>query len=72
MFVTIVEGALAAVAIYLAIGALVALPFLTIGIGRVDQSARGAPWTFRILVLPGVVAMWPLVIQRWLSARRIR
>jgi hypothetical protein len=72
MIVRIVEGALLAVAIYLAIGSLLALPFLTVGIGRVDPAAKGAPFTFRVLVLPGVVAMWPFILRRWLSSRRFR
>jgi hypothetical protein len=61
---------LVAFAAYLAIGAIVAAPFLTFGIGRVDPGAEKAPWTFRLLVLPGVVALWPFVLRRWLTARR--
>jgi len=71
MIVELVQGALLAVAIYIAIGSLVALPFLIVGIGRVDPAAKGAPFAFRTLVLPGVVAMWPFMLRRWLSSRRI-
>jgi len=72
MIVDAVRGALFVVAGYLAIGSLVAVPFLIFGIGRVDPAAKAAPWTFRALVFPGVVAMWPLVVRRWLSSRRGR
>jgi hypothetical protein len=72
MIVDVARGALFAVATYLAIGSLVAVPFLIFGIGRVDPAAKAAPWTFRALVFPGVVAMWPLVVRRWLSSRRGR
>ena len=64
----VVHGALYALAIYLAIGSIVAVPFLIFGIGRIDPAAKAAPLTFRALVLPGVVAMWPLMLQRWLMS----
>jgi hypothetical protein len=72
VIVAVVRGGLFAVATYLAIGSLVAAPFVIFGIGRVDPSARGAPLMFRALVFPGVVAMWPLILRRWIGSRRVR
>lgn len=46
------------------IGLVVALAFLLIGLDRVDAAARGA-YTFRPLLLPGLVLLWPLVLLRW-------
>jgi len=46
------------------IGAVVALVFLTIGIDRIDEDARGA-YVFRPLLIPGVLLIWPLVLWRW-------
>lgn len=46
------------------IGALVAALFLTIGIDRIDEDARGA-YVFRPLLIPGVLLIWPLVLWRW-------
>lgn len=45
-------------------GAAVAVVFLLVGIGRVDDSARGS-YTFRPLLVPGVLLLWPLVLMRW-------
>ncbi len=45
-------------------GALVALAFLTFGIDRLDEDARGA-YVFRLLIIPGVLLIWPLVLWRW-------
>ncbi len=45
-------------------GALVALVFLTVGIDRVDEDARGA-YAFRLLLVPAVVLIWPLILWRW-------
>ncbi|QBY01144.1 hypothetical protein E2K80_10755 [Rhodophyticola sp. CCM32] len=50
--------------IWLWVGAAVALAFLTIGMGRIDEDARGA-YVFRPLIAPGVIMIWPLVLWRW-------
>ncbi|MCY4152995.1 MAG: hypothetical protein OXE94_12290 [Aestuariivita sp.] len=46
------------------IGAVVALVFLIFGISRIDEDARGA-LSFRPLLIPGILIIWPLVIWRW-------
>ena len=46
------------------IGAAVAAIFLTIGIDRIDENARGA-YVFRVLLVPAVILIWPLVLWRW-------
>jgi len=46
------------------IGLAVAALFLVFGLDRLDESARGA-FTFRVLIIPGLVLLWPLVICRW-------
>jgi hypothetical protein len=46
------------------IGLAVAVVFLTFGIDRVDQNARGA-YVFRVLLLPATILIWPLVLWRW-------
>lgn len=46
------------------IGVLVSLVFLTIGLGQIDEDARAAV-TFRPLLVPGILVLWPLVLWRW-------
>ncbi|MEL6586290.1 MAG: hypothetical protein AAFQ50_06440 [Pseudomonadota bacterium] len=50
--------------LWLAIGALVAVPFLLWGLDRIDPDADGA-YVFRPLLVPGVLLIWPLVLWRW-------
>ena len=57
------------VEIYGFAGMAVAALFLTIGIDRVDASARRS-YMFRPLIVPGVVVLWPLVLVRWLALER--
>ena len=50
---------------YALLGLGFALPFLRWGITRVDTAARGTSLGFRLLLLPGSVALWPLLAWRW-------
>jgi hypothetical protein len=63
---TILFGVLVA---YVAIGFIAALAFIVVGVVRVQPvpATIGA----RILLLPGATALWPLVLARWFSARRM-
>jgi len=54
--------------LYLGLGALFAVPFLLLGVQRLDHAADGA-WTFRLLALPGCVALWPVLALKLLRRR---
>jgi hypothetical protein len=49
---------------YLALGLCAAAAFLAFGLSRVSASARGA-YAFRVLIVPGLVLLWPHVLFRW-------
>lgn len=51
---------------HLLVGALFGLAFVSFGIGRLDEAARGSSLAFRAMVLPGCIVLWPLVAYRWL------
>jgi hypothetical protein len=59
------------VTIWLAIGVVVGVAFLFLGIDRIDPAARGA-YAFRPLLLPGLTLLWPFVAFRWFSLARRR
>lgn len=50
--------------LWLYAGAAVAALFLLIGIDRIDEDARGT-YSFRPLLVPGILLLWPLVLWRW-------
>ena len=58
-----------ALAAYGFVGTVFAVVFITVGIHRVDPVAEHAPLGFRLIVLPGVAALWPLLLTRWLRGR---
>jgi hypothetical protein len=51
--------------LYLAVGVLFAIPFVTRGVQRIDPAARDGSWGFRILIVPGATLLWPLLARRW-------
>lgn len=57
-------------ACYAAIGLPFAVVFLFRGLMTVDPAANNAPWSFRLLIGPGVVAFWPLMLLRWKNSMR--
>jgi hypothetical protein len=63
---------LLALTVYAGVGVIVGLGFVILGISTVDHAARGAgaPWHFRLLILPGAAALWPFVIRWWIVASR--
>lgn len=56
-------------ALYAGAGLVFALFFVTRGVGRVDPVARESTWGFRLIIVPGVVALWPLLARRWLRGQ---
>jgi hypothetical protein len=53
--------------IYAALGIAFALIFVMRGIVRVDPRVAESPKRLRLLIFPGVVALWPLVARRWIA-----
>jgi hypothetical protein len=54
--------------IYAALGVLFALTFVFLGVQKVDRQAAGTGVMFRLLILPGSAALWPLLLKRWIHA----
>ena len=65
-----VESVLLLRAIYAVAGVLFAAAFVTVWVERVDPVARRAPWGFRLIISPGVAALWPLLLARWVKGGR--
>ena len=59
-----------ALALYIVVGLVTALAFVGVGLARVLPHGATATLGARILFLPGATLLWPLVLHRWLRARR--
>jgi hypothetical protein len=57
---------------YALTGAIFSAVFVLFGIHRVDPIAEHSPIGFRLIVMPGAAALWPLLLSRWLRVSRGR
>lgn len=54
-----------ALSVYVAVGVAFAVAFVCVGVKRIDSQAIGTGVGFRILIFPGSVAFWPLLLRSW-------
>ena len=64
---TIARVVVGACELYAVAGLLFAIAFLPGAIVRVDERLHGSPSAVRLLILPGVAALWPLFAWRWVT-----
>lgn len=65
MSVSLAELVVGLAGVYLAGGALFAVPFAARGVARIDPLATGSTIGFRVLIVPGTMLFWPLLLLRW-------
>ena len=65
MFETLVKIFVYALETYAGLGLIFAVLFVSIGVQRFDSEAQGSGIGFRLLILPGVAAFWPMFLRRW-------
>ena len=53
---------------YLAIGLLFGLWFVLKGVQKVDAGMNEAKWNLRLLILPGSIALWPVMLRKYLKS----
>ncbi|TAL00619.1 MAG: hypothetical protein EPO07_09445 [Verrucomicrobia bacterium] len=58
---------LIALGVYLACGFVFAIPFVLGGVKKIDPHAAHGSWGFRLFIIPGTMAFWPLLLKRWAS-----
>ena len=68
----IVSLLLVIVAVYLAAGVVFAIPFVLKGVAKIDESAHGAKWGFRVIIVPGTIIFWPFLLKRWVRSTKTK
>ncbi len=53
---------------YLFIGLVFALWFVFRGVQKVDAGMEGASWKLRLLLLPGAMAFWMVLLIKYVKA----
>src|SRR5438034_7440019 len=55
---------------YLACGLVFAIPLALVGVKKIDPHAAHGSWGFRLLIIPGTMAFWPLLLRRWATGAK--
>jgi hypothetical protein len=58
--------------LYILVGVVFAVPFVVRKVGTLDPVAKHGTWGFRSLILPGAVALWPLLLLRLVRGEKPR
>ena len=56
--------------LYLLAGLVFAVAFALRGCERLDPAAATGSWGFRLVIVPGAAALWPLLLRRWRAGVR--
>ena len=56
------------VAVYLVAGFVFSIPFVIRGVTQIDEGAVGTKWGFRLIIIPGSMVFWPLLLKKWIQA----
>lgn len=65
----IIAVLLLVIGVYFMLGLFFSAAFLTKGIAKVDASTHGASIGFKLLLVPGCTALWPVLLMKWLKSR---
>lgn len=57
-------------AAYLTAGFIFAIPFVIKGVTQIDEGTAGSKWGFRIIIIPGTIVFWPLLLKKWINAKK--
>ncbi|OEK01943.1 hypothetical protein BFP97_10625 [Roseivirga sp. 4D4] len=55
---------LIALGIYILIGIVFYFPFIKNGVRKIDEGVKDAPRFMKILIFPGTVALWPILLKK--------
>ena len=58
------------VGVYLAIGVIFAIIFLLKGVNKVDEGAKDAGFFFKLLIFPGCILFWIVLLPKWLKSKK--
>ena len=58
------------VIVYLAAGLVFAVPFVIKGVTAVDEAATGSKWGFRLIIVPGTIVFWPVLLKKWIRSTK--
>jgi len=70
MLTTIVSVFLVAITAYLIAGIVFTIFFQAKGLSKIDEGVHGSSWGFRIIIIPGCIVLWPVLLKKWIKRTR--
>ena len=70
MLTTIVSVFLVAITAYLIAGIVFTIFFQAKGLSKIDEGVHGSSWGFRIIIIPGCIVFWPVLLKKWMKITR--
>ncbi len=64
MLETIATIFLLLLALYVLIGIVFYFPFIKKGVHKIDEGVKDAPKFMKVLIFPGTVALWPILLKK--------
>lgn len=55
--------------VYAALGLLVGLAYMFGGAGRIDPASKTMPARVKLMILPGIIGLWPLMLIKLLTQK---
>lgn len=68
---TVIQVFLIFLGIYVAIGLLFGIYFFVKGASRLDPLIKDSKWTVRLLLLPGSIGLWPILLLKIITLQKI-
>ena len=66
--IIIIDIFLVSLSIYLIAGLLFSVFFYTKGAKKIDEGTIGTPWHFKLIIFPGVVLLWPALLNKLIKS----
>ena len=66
----IISTILFVVALFLLCGMVFTVFFIARGLQKIDEGVSGSSWGFRIIIIPGCILFWPVLLKKWRKATK--
>jgi len=70
MLVIIVSLVFIVLAVYMMAGIVFTVLFQIKGLSKIDEGVHGSTIGFRIIIIPGCIVFWPVLLKKWIRTSR--
>jgi hypothetical protein len=46
------------------------IPFIIKGVSKIDEDAPGSSIGFRVIIIPGVIVFWIVLLRKWIKMNK--